>query len=82
MDRKKIEEKVISITADLFHKDKEEITPQTDFVQDLHAKSIDIIGLIAGLEGEFNVSIPPSDVRKNNTVEKAVNWLEKKLNQA
>jgi acyl carrier protein len=81
MDKQTIKEKVISITADLFHKDKDEISTETDFVQDLHAKSIDIIGLIAALEGEFQVSIPPGDVKKNNTVGKAVDWLDQKLNK-
>jgi acyl carrier protein len=81
MDKQEIQEKVIAITADLFHKDKDEITPETDFVQDLHAKSIDIIGLIAALEGEFQVNIPPGDVKKNNTVGKAMSWLDQKLNK-
>lgn len=81
MDKQEIQEKVITLTADLFHQDKDKITPETDFVQDLHAKSIDIIGLIAALEGEFQVSIPPGDVKKNNTVGKAVDWLNQKLNK-
>jgi acyl carrier protein len=80
MDKKEIENKVIEITADLFHKDKKEIKRETDFVQDLHAKSIDVIGLIAALEGEFQLHIPPSDVKKNNTVGKSIDWLDQKLN--
>lgn len=81
MDKNEIQEKVIDITADLFHKEKSEISLETDFVQDLRAKSIDIIGLIAALEGEFQVSIPPGDVKNNNTVGKAVDWLDQKLNK-
>ncbi len=81
MDRQEIEQKVISITADLFHKSEDEINLETDFVQDLRAKSIDTIGLIAALEGEFDLQIPPADVKKNNTVGKAVDWLDQKLNK-
>jgi len=81
MNEKEIEEKVINIVASVFRKKPSEINKSTDFVKDLHAKSIDIIALLAALEGEFNIHIPSSEVRENNTVGKAIEYMKKRLIQ-
>jgi len=74
-----IDEKVKRIVADVFRKKPSEIRDETDFVKDLHAKSIDIMALLAALEGEFNIHIPSYEVRENNTVGKAIAYMKKRL---
>ncbi len=76
---KTLEERVKKIVAGVFRIDENKITPQTKFIEDLHAKSIDTIALIAALEGEFNIKIPPQEVQGNKTIQEAIDYLKTKL---
>jgi acyl carrier protein len=59
-----IEEKIISITADLFKKTQGEVTSDTSFVDDLAADSLDTVELILAIEEEFDIEIPDSEAGK------------------
>ncbi|WP_309492613.1 acyl carrier protein [Candidatus Hecatella orcuttiae] len=74
-----VEKKVKEIIADVFGKNPEELADNLRFVEDLHAKSVNIIELIALLEYEFNITIPFVEARKNKTIGEAVSYIEKKL---
>lgn len=76
-----VEEKVKKIVSDIFKKDPKTLKNSTDFVKDLHAKSVDMIALIAGLEGEFRVRIPRAEVSQNNTVGKAIAYMKKTVKE-
>jgi acyl carrier protein len=74
-----VEDRVITVVADIFNEDAEGIDRDTEFVDDLQAKSMDIIALLAALEGEFGIPISASDVRQNETVGEAADWINREL---
>lgn len=74
-----VEKRLIAVVADIFDEDPKEIDRGTEFVADLQAKSMDIIALLAALEGEFGIPISSSDVRQNKTVGEAADWISQEL---
>ncbi|MEM2897428.1 MAG: acyl carrier protein [Candidatus Bathyarchaeia archaeon] len=74
-----IEEIVKEIIADVFKKKVNELSFETSFVDDLHAKSVQIIELLALLEDKFNISIPFAEVKKNKTIGEAIEYIKGKL---
>ena len=60
-------------------KTADQIKPETDFVQDLGADSLDTVELVMCLEEEFEVTIPDEDADKIRTVGAAVSYIESKL---
>ena len=70
------------IIAEIFGEDPSEIDRSTDFVADLHAKSMDVIALVAALEDEFAITFSVSDVQENRTVGEAIDWLEERTEKA
>jgi acyl carrier protein len=71
-----IEDRVKEVVARVFHKDVDQLNRDTRFVQDLYAKSLNIIELIAVLEDEFDIDIPSAEARKRRTVGEAVDLVE------
>ena len=53
-----VAERVIEIVAEQLGVDKEKITPETSFVNDLGADSLDTVELVMELEEEFDINIP------------------------
>jgi acyl carrier protein len=74
-----LENRARKIIAGIFRIDESKITRETKFIDDLHAKSIDTIALIAALEGEFNIKIPSQEIQANQTVGQAIDYINKKL---
>ncbi len=74
-----VTERVIKIVSDLFKIPHDKITYETKFTDDLHAKSIDIIALLAALGGEFKMTISSQEVQSNQTVGQAIAYIENKL---
>lgn len=66
-------EKIQDIIADVLSIDKSEITPDTAFVDDLGADSLDVFQIIMGIEEEFDIVIDTEDAEKIVTVQDAVN---------
>ena len=75
MDRKTVEKKVKKVVADVFGVSEKKLDAKTNFVDDLHAKSIEIVELLAALEMEFGFRIPQRDVRQNKTLGQAVDYM-------
>lgn len=68
----RIAERVVKEVARIFKKDVSEITRDTRFVEDLHAKSLNIVELVAVLENEFQVMLPFAETRRKKTVGEAI----------
>ncbi len=66
-------EKIQEIIADVLSVDVEEITPETTFVDDLGADSLDVFQIIMGIEEEFDIVIDTEEAEKIVTVQDAVN---------
>lgn len=70
-------EKVQKALASQFEIDEEQITPDTNLVDDLGADSLDVVELIMSLEDEFGISISDEDAAQLTTVRLIVEYLEK-----
>ena len=73
-------ERVRKIIAEQLGVEESEITPQTAFVEDLNADSLDLVELIMSLEEEFsnagqNIEISDEDAEKIVTVQDAVSFI-------
>ena len=67
--RQKMEfEKLQQIIAGVLNVDVDEITPETTFVDDLGADSLDVFQIIMGVEEEFDIEIPQEEAEKITTV--------------
>jgi len=74
-----VEVRVKKIIAEQFGVKAESLKPETSFMKDLMAESIDTVELIAALEEEFDVEIPDEDAEKNQTVGQAIDYMRKKV---
>lgn len=70
-------EKLQDIIADVLNVQKEEIKPETTFVDDLGADSLDIFQIIMGIEEEFDIEIDNDEAEKIKTVQDAVDQIKK-----
>ncbi|MEO1497599.1 MAG: acyl carrier protein [Planctomycetota bacterium] len=71
-----VQERVIEIVSEQLGVDKEKISPETSFVTDLGADSLDTVELVMELEEEFDVTIPDDAAEKIQTVGAAVEFIE------
>ena len=65
-------EKVQNIIAEVLNVDKDEITMDTTFIDDLGADSLDVFQIIMGIEEEFDLEIPTEKAESIVTVGDAV----------
>lgn len=73
------EAKVKQIIAEKLGVSEDKITPQSSFVDDLGADSLDQVELIMAFEDEFDVEIPDEDAEKMKSVKDAIEYLNSKL---
>ena len=59
--------------------EKDTVTKDTTFVNDLGADSLDTVELIMEFEEEFGIEIPDEDAENITTVGSAVDYIEKVL---
>ena len=57
-------EKLRDIIVDVMNVSKDDITPDTTFVDDLGADSLDVFQIIMGIEEEFDIEIPAEEAEK------------------
>ena len=65
-------EKLKKVIAEVLNVDPEEITPESTFVDDLGADSLDVYQIIMGIEEEFDIEIPNEEAEKIVSVGDAV----------
>ena len=70
-------EKLQASIADVLNVPKDDITPETTFVDDLGADSLDIFQIIMGIEEEFDIEIDNEEAEKITTVQDAVEQIKK-----
>lgn len=73
-------EKLKKVIAEVLNVDPEEITPESTFVDDLGADSLDVYQIIMGIEEEFDIEIAPEKAEKINTVGEAVELIKNAVN--
>ena len=57
----------------------EDITPETRFVEDLGADSLDVLSIVELIESEFQITISDDELMKISTVQDAYDAIEKYL---
>lgn len=57
----------------------EEIKPESSFVEDLGADSLDIVELVMDIEKTFGLEIPDEAAEKISTVQDAITYIESHL---
>ena len=69
-------EKLQSIIADVLNVDPDEVKPETTFVENLGADSLDLFQIIMSVEEEYNIEIPNEKVQNIVTVQDAVDAIK------
>ncbi|GAB6183931.1 acyl carrier protein [Thermodesulfovibrio hydrogeniphilus] len=77
-----VEEKVKEIIAKQLGVDAAQITPESSFVEDLGADSLDTVELVMAFEEAFNIEIPDEDAEKIAKVKDAIEYIKNKTGQA
>ncbi|MCY3550849.1 MAG: acyl carrier protein [Candidatus Poribacteria bacterium] len=70
------QERLIEIIAKQLGVDEDNVTPDSSFMEDLGADSLDTVELVMALEEEFDIEIPDSDAEKIQTVQDALSYLD------
>ena len=73
-----LEEKVKEIIAKELGVEREKLTNEASFMEDLGADSLDTVELVMEFEKEFNIDIPDEDAEKLRTVGDALTYLKSK----
>lgn len=68
-------ETVAALIAEQFNIDKDDITEDTDILEDLNATSMDAVDLIVAIESATDVEIPDEAVDDIHTVGDIVSYL-------
>ena len=58
--------------------EREKLTDEASFIEDLGADSLDIVELVMEFEKEFNIDIPDEDAEKLRTVGDAIKYLDRR----
>lgn len=69
-------EKMQEIITSVLNIPESDITPETTFVGDLGADSLDIIQIVMGIEEEFDIKIEDEDIKKISCVQDAVDQIK------
>lgn len=56
--------------------EEDQVKPESSFIDDLGADSLDIVELVMALEEEFDMEIPDEDAEKIATVGDAVRYIQ------
>ena len=75
-----IGEQVKKIVVDHLGIDESKVTPESKFIDDLGADSLDTVELVMAFEEEFGSEISDSEAEKILTVGDAVKFIEGKAN--
>lgn len=73
-------EKVKQVVSEQLGADISKITPQSHFIKDLEADSLDSVELVMAFEEKFGVTIPDTEATKITTVQEAVDYIQKHKN--
>ncbi len=69
-------DKIKSILSAQFGIDEDQITENTDVVNDLGADSLDVVEMMMSVEDEFGLMIEDEEIAEMRTVGDVVNYIE------
>ena len=71
-------ERVKGIVAERLGVEEDKVTMEAEFINDLNADSLDLVGVISDIEDAFNLTIADSDMESIRTVGDAVGLIEER----
>ena len=71
-----ISERVIAIVMEHLGVEKDKITENSSFIDDLGADSLDTVELVMAFEEEFSIEIPDDAAETITTVKDAIGFIE------
>ena len=74
-----VEEKVKDIIVEELGVEREKLTADASFMEDLGADSLDTVELVMAFEKEFDIDIPDEEAEKLRTVGQAMQYLRDKM---
>ena len=74
-----VEERVKDIIVEELGVEREKLTAEASFMEDLGADSLDTVELVMAFEKEFDIDIPDEEAEKLRTVGDALKYLHDKL---
>jgi len=74
MDMKQLEEKVKDIIVEELGVERDKLTADASFMEDLGADSLDTVELVMAFEKEFDIDIPDEEAEKLRTVGQALQY--------
>ena len=79
MERSEIEAKLVDLLVDELGLERDEITMEARFEEDLDVDSLGVVELLMALEDNFDVKIPDEEAEKITTVGEAAEMVSQKL---
>jgi acyl carrier protein len=79
MSTENVDEKVKNIIVEELGVEREKLSPEASFMEDLGADSLDTVELVMAFEKEFDIDIPDDEAEKLRTVGDALKYLHDKL---
>ncbi|MGN0386979.1 MAG: acyl carrier protein [Lachnospiraceae bacterium] len=73
-------ERLKKVIAEVLSVDPDEIKPESTFLDDLGADSLDVFQIIMGIEEEFDIEIPAEKAEDVTTVEDAIEMIKAAIN--
>ena len=80
-DMAELETKVKDIIAEELGVEREKLTNEAGFMEDLGADSLDTVELVMAFEKEFEIDIPDEEAEKLRTVGDALTYLHKQMSE-
>lgn len=74
-----LEEKVKDIIVEELGVERDKLTDDASFMDDLGADSLDTVELVMAFEKEFDIDIPDEEAEKLRTVGDAMKYLHEKM---
>ena len=74
-----VEDRVKDIIVEELGVEREKLTTEASFMEDLGADSLDTVELVMAFEKEFDIDIPDEDAEKMRTVGDALTYLHEKI---
>mgnify|MGYP000403206284 CR=1 FL=1 len=70
-----VQSTIISLTAKQLGLGEDEVSLDSNFINDLGADSLDTVELVLNIEEEFGVEIPDNEIEEMHTVKSMLNYL-------
>jgi acyl carrier protein len=81
-DQTELLDRLVNVIVETLKVSREKVTPESRFVEDLGADSLDMLTLVMQLEDEFSGTISDEDARKLTTVGAALEYISALAQQA